>query len=456
MLRRLLLVLVPLLAVLGTALGVPLAAAVAQRETQATYLDRLADVSRFASLAETALASDRTQALQDELSRYDQLYGIPVAVVAPEGAVLMASRAHPDLTGPAVRAGLLAAFSGYRPETPQAVLPWQDSPLVLVEPVGRDSEVVAAVVAVSATDRLRAEVLRQWGLLALAGVLPLLAVIGAAWPLSRWVLRPIRRLDEASAEVAGGRTDFRAADVSGPPELRRLTSSFNTMVEVVDGALRRQRDFVADASHQLRNPLASLRLAVDNLAPHLPDEDAREAQRVAVEEAEEMARVLDALLAATRVDAGRDAEPVEVAELVAARLPGWQGLGLPIEVDIPAGQRVLAQPGALGTVLDELVGNAARLSGASRVLLAWRDGELHVTDDGVGLDEAERAAALGRFWRAPRHQNVPGTGLGLAICADLIGASGGQLRLEQARPRGLDVVLRLPLDRGEPGGGPGV
>jgi signal transduction histidine kinase len=442
MLRRLLLVLIPLLLLLAGALGVPLANAVAERETQTTYLDRLADVSRFASLAQSAFAESAAtpggqEALRDELNRYGQLYGIPIAVVATGGNVVLASPQRPNLADPAVMAGLSAAFAGYRPSPPSAVLPWETAPLVVVEPVGRDSEVVAAVVAVSPTDRLRADILSQWGWLAVLGALPLLAVIAAAWPISRWILRPVRRLDEAAAAIAGGLVDTHV-DVGGPPELRRLSTSFNTMVDVVNTALRRQRDFVADASHQLRNPLASLRLAVDNLEPHLPSAElAQEAHQIAVEEAQEMGNVLDALLAATRLDAA--AETVDLALLVSTHLPKWQALRLTIETDVPAGQRV---PVSLGSVLDELVANAARLSGGTRVRVSFVDGSLHVTDNGLGLSEEDRKQALNRFWRSPRHQNVTGTGLGLAICADLVAAAGGELRLEDADP-GLDVVISL-------------
>ncbi|MFE2754063.1 ATP-binding protein [Actinosynnema sp. NPDC059335] len=449
MLRRLLVLFVPLLVALVAALGVPLAFAVVQREGQETYLDRLGDASRFASLAENALASGRLTALREELFRYDELYGISAALIGTDGSVLESSRRPFPLDDPNVQVGLRAAFGGYRGETDQSVWPWERVDLVVVEPVGRDSEVVAAVVTISPTDRLRAGILRQWGVLALVGLVPLLGVVAVAWPMSRWVLRPVRTLDEATAAVAGGRLDARADEVGGPPELRRLAASFNAMVDVVGRALRRQRAFVSDASHQLRNPLASLRLAVDNLAPHVTDEAGREAQRIAVDEAEEMGRVLDTLLAATRLDSASAAEPVDVDNLLATHVPGWRALagGMVLEVAVPPGLRVLEPPGGLGSVLDELVGNAIRLSGGTRVRV-WGTAEggrveLHVTDDGTGLTDQERANALSRFWRAPRHQNIAGTGLGLAICAELIASAGGELVLRPAEPHGLDAVVRL-------------
>src|SRR3712207_2956793 len=162
--------------------------------------------------------------------------------------------------------------------------------------------------------------------MALASLAPLLPLVAAAWPMSRWVLRPVSKLEEATAAVAQVNLDVRADEVGGPPELRRLAKSFNTMVDVVGRALNRQKAFVADASHQLRNPLASLRLAVDNLQPHVQGEHGREAHQIAIEEAEEMGRVLDTLLAATRLDSARQTEPVEIDQLLATHTPAWQAL----------------------------------------------------------------------------------------------------------------------------------
>ncbi len=448
MLRRLLVITVPLLIALGAALGIPLASAVVQQETQATYLDRLSDASRFASIGESALQSNRTAALRDEIDRYEEVYGFTVALVSADRRVILSNDSSFDPHGALVNLGLNQALSGFRPEPDYAGWPWETGPMVVVEPVGRDSEVVAAVVTISPTGSLRTEVLRQWGLMALAGLGPMLAVVAAAWPMSRWVLRPVRRLDEATAAVAQGNLDVRADEIGGPPELRRLARSFNTMVDVVGKALNRQKAFVADASHQLRNPLASLRLAVDNLEPHVRSDHGREAHSIAVDEAEEMGRVLDTLLAATRLDSARDTEPVEIDQLLATHNAGWRALasksGIALTIDVPSGLSMQEPPGGLGSVLDELVSNAIRLANATEVRITGSQGELHVIDNGDGLDGAEREQALQRFWRATKHQNVPGTGLGLAICAELIESAGGTLTLHDAGP-GLDVKIALSV-----------
>jgi signal transduction histidine kinase len=172
-----------------------------------------------------------------------------------------------------------------------------------------------------------------------------------------------------------------------------------------------------------------------------------------------MQRMLNALQASARMESMRTASPVDLDSVLATRVDRWRALtgtaGQTLTVDVPPGLRLLEPPGGLGSVLDELISNALRLSSAGLVAVTASAGESVVTiavrDDGLGIDVADRAKALGRFWRSPRHQNVPGTGLGLAICADLVGAAGGELRLADGLPRpdgsghGFAAVVTLPL-----------
>ncbi|MEU4541021.1 HAMP domain-containing sensor histidine kinase [Streptosporangium sp. NPDC023825] len=505
--RRLLAVLVPLAVLLVAALGVPLSVTVAEREMQETYVDRLNDVGRFASLAETALSTGRTEALHQELTHYHRLYGIPVAVIDMSGTVLLgpagayqeAARAEPAL--PRI---VTAALAGARSEPSWEWAPWDDSALVVAEPVGRDSEVVGTVVTISDLSRTRHRILVRWAQLAGLGLLPLIALVAVAWPVSAWVLRPVRELDAASSRISQGDLTIRADAEAGPVELRRLAESFNTMMDAVENAVQRQRAFVSDASHQLRNPLTSLRLAVESLEPHLrASGDGRQVYDVAVDELKAMQRMLNSLQASARMESIRTASPVDLDAVLATRVDRWQALtataGQTLAVDVPPGLRLLEPPGGLGSILDELISNALRLSdarmvevtarvapggadagrvvpggagtgrvvpggaGTARVARGGADAgpgdasaagdvvTIVVRDDGRGIDASERAQALQRFWRSPRHQNVPGTGLGLAICADLVGAAGGELRLEEGLPRpdgsghGFAAVVALPV-----------
>ncbi|GAB3718102.1 HAMP domain-containing sensor histidine kinase [Nocardiopsis oceani] len=459
MLRRLLTILLPVAFVLVAAVLAPLGAVIAQQQTQDVYVDRLGDAGRFASLAGTALETDRHNALAQEMARYEQLYGIPVAVVSPDGQVLAGSGEPPRMrelvADAATGGGITAALAGERPEPPTTMWPWDSGPLVIAEPIGRDSEVAGAVVLVAPTEELSTAILGTWGWMALASVIPLALLVAAAMPLSRWVLQPIQRLDRATTAVTSGDLEVRVDAESGPPELRRLTDSFNTMVEVVRRALERQRSFVSEASHQLRNPLASLRLSVENLGPYLKGEQAREAHAVAIDEATAMHRMLNSLLAATRLESVTGTEAVEVTGLVGTRVARWSALGesrdIEVTTDLPEAVWAIAPAGGLGSILDELVSNALRLSGGSRIEVRAEDGEvvrIGVLDNGTGLPEEERDSALDRFWRSTTHQNTEGTGLGLAIAADLVREAGGRLTLGdglagQGR-RGFGVVITLP------------
>ncbi|MEV2277630.1 HAMP domain-containing sensor histidine kinase [Nocardiopsis sp. NPDC049922] len=466
MFRRLITLLLPAVFVLVAAVAVPIGGVIAQQRTQHVYVDLLADAGRFAALARTALETDRRDALAQEMARYEYLYGVPVAIVAPDGQVVGGSgsveRLEDVIAGVTTRTGITAAMAGARPEPPGAVWPWTSEPMVVAEPIGRDSEVVGVVVLVAPSERLASDVLTAWGWIALASLVPLALLTASVLPLSRWVLRPIRRLDAATTAMASGDLDVHVDAAGGPPELRRLTESFNTMVEVVRRALDRQRVFVSEASHQLRNPLASLRLAVENLAPHLSGPEAREAHEVAIDEATHMHRMLNSLLAATRLESVTGTETVELAEVLGTRVDRWRALcearGFALVTDVPEGMWVQAPAGGLGSILDELVSNALRLSGGTRIEVraeAERAGtgkgdrvRIGVFDDGVGLTEEERRSAVDRFWRSSRHQNVEGTGMGLAIVADLAREAGGELLLEEGltagdRP-GFGAVLALP------------
>jgi signal transduction histidine kinase len=212
---------------------------------------------------------------------------------------------------------------------------------------------------------------------------------------------------------------------------------------------------------------------VESLEPHLrASGDGRQVYDMAVDELKAMQRMLNSLQASARMESIRTTSPVDLDAVLATRADRWRALtataGQTLAVDVPPGLRLLEPTGGLGSILDELISNALRLSGAGVVEVTARivrggAGAGHgdafeagavvtiaVRDDGQGIDAAERAQALRRFWRSPRHQNVPGTGLGLAICADLVGAAGGELRLEDGLPRpdgsgyGFAAVVALP------------
>ncbi|WP_162795286.1 sensor histidine kinase, partial [Nonomuraea lactucae] len=340
-------------------------------------------------------------------------------------------------------------------QRPHVLWPWDDRPYVVVEPVVRDSRVLGAAVTISPTGRARGEVAMQLAYLGLGGVVALLVVVPAvAVPLVRWVLRPVHDLDEAAHAVESGRHATHVSDRTGPPELRRLASSFNAMADSVAAAVRKQRAFVAQASHQLRNPLTALRLRIENAEAFAGDPHGREELRLALEEADRLGESVDALLHLARAESTYEPPcPLDVSAAVRRREVAWHvayaSSATPLVVDVPGGLSATALPGLLDHALDALLDNALKFGQGSpvEVTARTRDGvvEIRVRDYGPGLPPDELARAGDRFWRSPRHQNVPGTGLGLAITRTLAEASGGSMALSAARPRGLEVVITLPV-----------
>lgn len=457
--RRLIVTYVTLLAAVLVGLNVPLAIALAGNVGNRMFADRQGDTVRFASLAEPALRTRELDALGEELRRYDAMFGIAAVVVGRDGEPVLTSRGGLDLAGARLRAAVDAALSGQRPDQAPRMWPWRSAPMVVAEPVGRGGEIIGAALTVSPTGSLHAAVWRRWALLAGVSGLVLLAGVAAASPLANWMLRPVQQLDQAAHALAAGRFGDRALAGPGPPELQRLTASFNTMADRVATLVERQRSFVSYASHQLRTPLATLRLWVENLASSVQPAG-REDHRMVAAEIERMGSMCDALLAYARAEAtADDVTDVDAAEVADARVAIWsQAFGQAGVALVRAGERrapVRAAPQALDQALDALLSNAVKYVGQGGQVVVLVDTpppggaghrwvDIHVIDDGPGLPEQDLDQAAQPFWRSSQHQQVDGSGLGVTVADALVTASGGRLDLMPAQPHGLHARVRLP------------
>jgi signal transduction histidine kinase len=455
--RRLVSTYVLLLCMVLLALEIPLAISLTNRETQGVVADRLADATRFASLAAPAVRDGELDSLVNELRPYHELYGIATLVVDQNRQVLSvfgAPRPYRESTERAIR----GALAGRQMSLPTTIWPWQEDPLVIAVPVSDGGAVLGAVVTVSPTGHVRRAVVESWLELGLVGLLAVAACVITALRLAGWVLRPVTRLDAATHEIAAGDSGARVQPNLGPPELRRLSDSFNEMADAVAEALERQRSFVAHASHQLRNPLTVLRLRVEELGLGLVDPLAKADHEIALAETDRLAGVLDGLLALARAERGQ--HRVEVLDAVAVaqdRVVAWQplaerrGIELVTEVpDEPVWARLVST--ALDQSLDALVDNALKFTpsgGRVTVVVEPAGGGVAVSvrDSGPGLTEEQCRLATDRFWRAPDTQNVDGAGLGLPIVAVLVEASGGRLALTPGTP---GLVVRMWFPAAEP------
>ncbi len=456
-------IILTLVALLVFGLGLPLARTIASSAQQQLFLDRLTDTARFASLAQRPLLDSKPELIEPDLRRYAEVYGVQVIVVDQDGrqvvSALGGNAARVDLN--AISGPVHDALAGRRSQPGPTLVPWDSSPLVLAEPVLADGEVRGAVVTMSDTGAVRADLLLWWVVLAAGGVLAFVLALAVAIPVVRWILRPVRRLDDATgalvASVVSGREVEPVGEGGGPPELRQLGRSFDRMAASVSGALSAQRAFVADASHQLRNPLTALKIRLGNLDGHVDDEHAAADLEAARVDAGRLHQILDEMLAMARAEASGELVPVVLDEVVADRVADWtvvatardvrlvaDGVGDGIQVDMP--------PRGAETVLDSLLDNALKFTapGTEVRVAVERDGgrvTLSVRDHGPGLKTEELDRALDRFWRSSAHQNVPGSGLGLAIVKEIVAHSDGELALDLPEGGGLRITMTFPALR---------
>ena len=317
-------------------------------------------------------------------------------------------------------------------------------------PVSSGGVVRGAVRITYPTSALDSRVRRYWLLLlAISGVvLAVATVVGLRF--ARTLTEPLSELEKAAAAVGEGDLEARAPTDSGPPEVRALAAEFNDTVARLETLLRSQDEFVADASHQLRTPLAALRLRLENLERDV-GEDGTADLHAALAEVGRLSRLVDGLLALARADASRPhPEPVDLRDAVAARADAWSAQlverGVELDARVPVGLSALVTPGSLEQVLDNLVSNALVVSHPGDVITiegrrSGRDAVLDLRDQGPGMTPEQRARAFDRFWRA----GTPGggTGLGLAIVHRLVTADGGRVDLLEAPGGGLGVQLTL-------------
>jgi signal transduction histidine kinase len=436
-------------------LGIPLGVSIVRQHQDALFQDRLDDTVRFAALAGNAAPGTLPSTLGTELTRYQEVYGISAAVLDRDGRRLIATPGYPGSDAGDIPVFLRQAFAGRHSADPATIWPWSDRSLTVAAPVMQSGDVVGAVVTISSTRRMRAAVLHRWLLLSGAAAVAILLFLMLAYRLAAWMLRPVRALDAATHTIAIGHLDARVTAASGPPELRRLTASFNGMAQQVEDTLERQRAFVADASHQLRNPLSAVMLRLEDLALALPPGREEEIQNLR-REARRLTAVLDDLLGLALAEQRETAvERFDVAALVEERVTAWQIVADQRDISVMRlwGGPVwtVADPTALGSAFDALIDNALKFSPAGSVVSVTVTGsgdpvEIEVTDEGPGLPPEELARIGDRFWRSPRHQNVHGSGLGLAVARTLLAACGGRLEIATADGGGLAVTMAVPAD----------
>jgi two-component system sensor histidine kinase MprB len=287
---------------------------------------------------------------------------------------------------------------------------------------------------------------------ALGGV-AVAALLGAI--VSGAAVAPVSRLTAAAEHIAKTRDMTRRIPPRGGGELSRLAVSFNAMLDALessmralDASVRAQRQLIADTSHELRTPVASVRANIEVLQAHDLSEDERERllDDVVVQLEDLTALINDVIELAREDEPSQAQEELRLDEIVAEAIDRVR-LHAPhanIEAELQE-TVVLGDAARLARAVNNLLDNAVKFSPEdSRVEVALRDGELAVRDHGPGIDPDELPHVFDRFYRGQKARPLPGSGLGLAIVRRVAETHGGGVSAGAAPGGGLVVRLWLP------------
>ncbi|MEV8238857.1 HAMP domain-containing sensor histidine kinase [Microbacterium testaceum] len=436
---------------------IPTAQSIADSRTQQLALQRTAALDQVVQRARTALVQGDAEGLETYLQRFHAVYTESVLVLDKSGEVVASAG---SLTRDDQVDAVATAASRAIPQlTLPRVAPWGPASALVAVPVIAAGDLSTGVVVLSVDLRgAQRDVAQAWAIVAVVGVLLLSALMVASLLWTRWILRPVRALDTAVADVTAHR-DPAPLRPSGPPELRRLSRAFAAMAHEVENSLEQQRGFVAAASHQLRTPLAAIRLRVDGLPR---DGEAGDDLAAVDDDLDRLEHTVERMLTLANAehrasaqtqghDVGR-AEGAErecvvtAADLVERHRELLRKAGVRLEVVSGAEVTVPCGRADLDEMLDVLLDNASKYAGpGSRVrvaLVAETEGPvLTVEDSGEHLDDDDLSRMGTRFWRAGRDSSRTGTGLGLAIVVQLLRAAGGRMELARSPLGGLSVRL---------------
>jgi signal transduction histidine kinase len=281
-----------------------------------------------------------------------------------------------------------------------------------------------------------------------------LAALLGSWASNR-MLRPLRRVREAAAAIAGGRLDTRLG-AQADPDLDRLSDSFNEMAHALESRIQRDARFASDVSHELRSPLTTLMAGVGVLESRREELSPRSmiALDLLVADLDRFNRLVNDLLEISGFDAGvaaLDLTEVDIARFLEVTAEGAGAVAL-LMPDGAHAVVVQADKRRLARIMSNLLDNAERYGGGATVITLEMDDTLRiiVEDGGAGIPAGERSAVFERFFRGSaggRRTDDGGTGLGLSLVVEDLRLHDGRVWVEDrpdGRP-GARFVLELPL-----------
>jgi heavy metal sensor kinase len=315
------------------------------------------------------------------------------------------------------------------------------------------------IVVATSLDEVDTSVHRLLVLLLIAGPAALAAAGAGGWLLARTALAPVASMTREASEIGMARPDERIDVPHTTDELSRLATTLNAMLDRLQRGVDEKRRFVADASHDLRTPLAVMRSELD-VSLRSPDltPGAKEALTSAREEVERMTRIVDNLLTLARIDEGGLEllrEPIDLRALVEGVADSMGSLaaerGLDVEVEGEAGE-VRVDGMRVEQVVTNLLSNAVRYADTDSGvgISVWRtstEAGVTVRDHGPGVPTELLSKIFERFVKAdaPRSDPGGGSGLGLAICREIVEAHGGRVWVDSTLGSGSAFSFAIPV-----------
>jgi signal transduction histidine kinase len=458
--RRLVLAFAYLLVLIVIALAIPLGVSVDRRAKDAFY----ARLSAQGQVIATSIGGTQTpRGDLGDLRRKVRIYGsdIDARVIVTDAsnqALLLADSDDPDAPpetpyNTAGRPEIDAALQGQPVRLVRHSTDLGGDLLVVAYPILSGKKVVGTVRLSQPMAAVDARVRRSWE--AIAGVAAVVAIVGlaVAWALATSLAHPLRSLAGTAERLGGGDLGARA-EVTGPPDVAAVAVELNRMAAELTALLDAQREFVANASHQMRTPLTGLRLRLEALAAGPPPDPEAE---LALREVDRMSDLVADLLVLARAGVPpRSAISSDLAEQARAAAERWRPVAEDREqtfaLEAPRIPVVVgADPSDVAIMLDNLIENAIVYSpsGATVSVTVSNNGggTVRVEDDGPGIHPSETHRVFDRFFRGKAGSGVPGgTGLGLTIVHDLAMRWSGSVELEPSG-RGTRIAVRFP----EPG-----
>ena len=275
----------------------------------------------------------------------------------------------------------------------------------------------------------------------------LLSVLLGGW-IAEKALAPVRRLTRTAEDVARTRDLSVRLDEDGHDEVSRLGAAFNEMLVALDRSLTAQRQLVADASHEFRTPLTSIRANAELLERGKIREDEQNAvARAVVEQVDELdGLVTDLIELALDGEAATRFEEVRLDEIVSVEVERMRRHAAGVRLELAAEpSTVHGDAERLGRAVANVLGNALKWSPDGRpVEVSVARGTVVVRDHGPGIDDADLPLVFERFYRSPAARGTAGSGLGLAIVRHVVEAHGGSAEATNAPDGGAVFTLRFP------------